>query len=61
MTGKVKIIRTDYELECPNLDRALRATGADLVLLPDNISEVDLIAQTRDADLILMCYTPITA
>ncbi|MBE9475971.1 MAG: C-terminal binding protein, partial [Proteobacteria bacterium] len=57
----MKIVRTDLELECPHLDRALRATGANLVLLPDNISEADLIAQTHDADLILMCYTPITA
>ncbi|KAG1700655.1 D-3-phosphoglycerate dehydrogenase [Nymphon striatum] len=43
------------------LDQALRETGANLVLLPDGISEADLILQTHDADLILMCYTPITA
>ncbi|MBL4751958.1 MAG: C-terminal binding protein [Amylibacter sp.] len=61
MTEQVKIVRTDLELECPNLDQALRDTGANLVLLPDNISQADLMAQTRDADLILMCYTPITA
>ncbi len=61
MTKQVKIVRTDLELECPQLDQALRDTGANLVLLPDNIPEADLMAQTRDADLILMCYTPITA
>jgi len=61
MTRQIKIVRTDHELECPHLDNALRATGANLVLLPDDISEADLMAKTRDADLILMCYTPITA
>jgi D-3-phosphoglycerate dehydrogenase len=61
MAKQIKIVRTDLELECPQLDQALRATGANLVLLPDDISQADLIAQTRDADLILMCYTPITA
>jgi len=35
--------------------------GVDLVLLPDGIDETELVRQTRDADLILMCYTPITA
>lgn len=61
LTKNIKIVRTDKELECPVLDRALRDMGANLVLLPENISETDLITQTRDADLILMCYTPITA
>jgi len=61
MTKQAKIVRTDLELECPHLDNALRATGANLVLLSDDISEADLMAETRDADLILMCYTPITA
>ena len=61
MTIQIKIIRTDLELECPHLDKALRDTGANLVLLSDDISEDDLMAQTCDADLILMCYTPITA
>ncbi len=61
MDKPVKIVRTDKELECPHLDKALRKTGANLVLLPDDVSEQELLAQTRDADLILMCYTPITA
>ena len=61
MNAQIKIVRTDLELECPHLDNALRATGANLVLLSDDISEADLMAETRDADLILMCYTPITA
>ncbi len=57
----IKIVRTDRELECPLIDAELRRIGANLVLLPEGISEVDLIAETQDADLILMCYTPITA
>jgi D-3-phosphoglycerate dehydrogenase len=61
MTEKVKIVRTDQELECPHIDRVLREKGFDLVLLPDNVNEQRLANETRDADLILMCYTPITA
>lgn len=61
MDKAIKIVRTDKELECPHLDEALRKTGANLVLLPDDVSEQALLAETRDADLILMCYTPITA
>jgi len=54
-----KIVRTDRELEVPEVDAALREAGHDLVLLPDGISKDNLIATTRDADLVLMCYTPI--
>jgi D-3-phosphoglycerate dehydrogenase len=59
--NKLKIVRTDQELECPFLDQALRDMGVDLMLLPDGIEENELARHTRDADLILMCYTPITA
>ncbi len=61
MSEKIKIVRTDQALECPHVDRVLRGKGIDLVLLPDNIDEDRLVQETRDADLILMCYTPITA
>jgi D-3-phosphoglycerate dehydrogenase len=61
MAARFKAVRTDRELECPEIDAGLRAAGCDLVLLPDGISEGDLIAEVRDADLLLMCYTPITA
>ncbi|MFZ1815610.1 MAG: NAD(P)-dependent oxidoreductase [Rhizobiaceae bacterium] len=61
MTRRWKIVRTDRELECPMIDSVLREKGAELVLLPDGISEGELLEHTRDADLILMCYTPITA
>jgi D-3-phosphoglycerate dehydrogenase len=57
----MKIIRIDRELEAPHIDTTLRAAGHELILLPDGIAEDDLIAQVRDTDLLLMCYTPITA
>lgn len=55
------IVRTDRELEVPRVDEVLRAAGHTLVLLPDGVPEAELVAATREADLILMCYTPITA
>jgi D-3-phosphoglycerate dehydrogenase len=54
-------IRTDRELECPEIDAGLRALGCDLVLLPEGIGEDALIEAVREADLLLMCYTPVTA
>ncbi|MCP4387513.1 MAG: C-terminal binding protein, partial [Gammaproteobacteria bacterium] len=56
----MKIVRTDRELECPYLDKVLRESGFNLVLLPDDVDTERLALETRDADLILMCYTPIT-
>lgn len=61
MNAPVKIVRTDRELGCPHIDASLRDSGANLVLLGDGVSESDLIAEIRDADLLLMCYTPVTA
>ena len=55
------IVRTDRELEVPRVDAALRAAGHEVVLLPDGVSEADLAAAVREAGLVLMCYTPITA
>jgi len=57
----MKAVRTDRELECPGIDAGLRGRGVELVTLPDGIPEAELIAAVADADLILMCYTPITA
>lgn len=57
----MKAVRTDRELECPEIDAGLLARGVDLVTLPDGIPEDELIAEVADADLLLMCYTPITA
>jgi D-3-phosphoglycerate dehydrogenase len=58
---RFKAVRTDSELECPDIDAGLRAAGCELVLLPEAISEDELIAAVRDTDLLLMCYTPVTA
>ncbi|WP_027059677.1 2-hydroxyacid dehydrogenase [Mesorhizobium loti] len=57
----MKAVRTDRELECPGIDAGLRAKGVELVTLPDGIPEDDLINAVADADLLLMCYAPITA
>jgi D-3-phosphoglycerate dehydrogenase len=57
----VKIVRTDAELRTPHLDAELVAAGHELVLLPDGVNEEDLCRAVSNADLILMCYTPITA
>lgn len=56
----MKAVRTDRELECPEIDAGLRARGVELVTLPDGISEAELAREVADADLLLMCYTPIT-
>ena len=61
MSGRRKAVRTDAELECPHLDAGLRARGIDLVLLPDGVAEADLAREVDDADILLMCYTPVTA
>ena len=57
----MKAVRTDAELECPGIDAGLRARGVELVTLPDGIPEADLCQAVADADLLLMCYTPVTA
>ena len=56
----MKIVRTDAELYLPTLDDRLRTEGHDLVLLPDGISQEALIEASRDADILMMCYTPVT-
>ncbi|MEM7464528.1 MAG: C-terminal binding protein [Pseudomonadota bacterium] len=56
----MKIVRTDSEIACPIIDDELRAMGADLVLMPEDITEDQLAQEVVDADLLLMCYTPIT-
>ena len=57
----MKAIRTDQELECPGIDAGLRARGVKLVTLPEGITEEQLVSKVADADLLLTCYTPITA
>ena len=60
MTQRLKAVRTDKELECPQIDAGLQAMGYDLTILPDTVSEDELVAEVTDADILLMCYTPIT-
>lgn len=55
-----KIVRTDAELECPGIDDELRRRG-NLVLLPEGVEEARIAEAVADADLLLMCYTPVTA
>ncbi|MEZ5812155.1 MAG: C-terminal binding protein [Rhizobiaceae bacterium] len=57
----MKIVRTDRELQTPTVDEALKSVGHELLLLPDGVSEDELVEAVRDADLLLMCYTPVTA
>jgi len=57
----VKAVRTDRELECPRVDAGLRSRGVELVTLPEGIAEEPLVSEVADADLLLMCYTPVTA
>ncbi|MGQ3213183.1 2-hydroxyacid dehydrogenase [Shinella sp.] len=57
----MKAVRTDQEIECPEIDAGLRARGVELVTLPDGVPEGRLMREVADADLLLMCYTPITA
>ena len=45
----------------PRVDAALRAAGHALTLLPDGVSEPAFAHALRDAELLLMCYTPVTA
>jgi D-3-phosphoglycerate dehydrogenase len=60
MAGAWKIVRTDAELEMPRTDAHLRSLGAQLVLLPETVTEDELAREVADADLLLMCYARIT-
>jgi D-3-phosphoglycerate dehydrogenase len=60
MANRLKIVRTDRELEMARVDAHLRAFGAEVVLLPDGTTEEQLIDALADADLLLMCYARIS-
>ena len=49
------------ELEVPLVDKTLKNWGHQLRLVPDHISEDELCHVVADCELVLMCYTPITA
>ena len=55
-----KIVRTDRELEMTLVDARLREMGAELVVLPDGVSEAALAVEVADADVLLMCYARIS-
>ena len=57
----MKIVRTDANLQTRHLDAELRNAGHDLTLLPDGISESAFCDAVAQADLLLMCYQPITS
>ena len=61
MPAAFKVVRTDRELEMTRVDQALRDLGGTLVVLPDGTPEAELAREVADADLLLMCYAPITA
>jgi len=44
---QVRVVRTDLELECPQLGRSLRQQGVELVLLPDGVDEQRLLRECR--------------
>src|SRR6266853_1495277 len=56
----MKAVRTDRELRCPGIDAGLLSRGVQLVTLPDGVTEDELTREVSDADLLLICYTPIT-
>ncbi len=60
MSKRLKIVRTDRELEMPLVDARLRELGATLITLPDGVTEQELIREVSDAELLLMCYTKIS-
>jgi len=56
----MKAVRTDCEIRCPGIDAGLLARGVQLVTLPESVTEDELARELADANLLLMCYTPIT-
>ena len=60
LPASFKVVRTDRELEMARVDTVLRQHGATLVVLPDGTPEAELAREVVDADLLLMCYAPIT-
>jgi len=57
----VCVVRTDAEIESNDIDAWFISRGANLVLLPGNVSEKDLCNAVSNATLILMCYTTISS
>ena len=60
MPDRFKVVRTDRELEMTRVDAALCERGGTVVVLPDGTPEAVLAQAVADADLLLMCYAPIS-
>jgi D-3-phosphoglycerate dehydrogenase len=58
---RYKAVRTDRANECSRIDEGLRAAGCDLLNFPDGVSEDVLLEAARAADLLVVCYAPVTA
>ena len=56
----MRIVRTDCEIETPRIDEEIRRDGHELLLLPHALPEARLIEALTDADILLVCYTPVT-
>lgn len=56
-----RVVRVDKEIDLDRVDKALRAAGHELVSLPGDASEDELMRELRDAELLLTCYARITS
>jgi D-3-phosphoglycerate dehydrogenase / 2-oxoglutarate reductase len=56
-----KVVRTDREIGMAHVDDTLRSWGGTVVLLPDGTPQPRLLQELADAELLLMCYTRISA
>lgn len=57
----MRIVRTDCEIETPRIDEGLFRDGHELLLFPHTVPEARLLEALAGADVLLVCYTPVTA
>ena len=55
-----RVVRTDAGIDCADIDAALRAAGAELILLPGAATEAELAEAVTEADLLLSCYAAVS-
>ena len=58
--NRIKIVRTDCEIECPQLDEGLQQLCDELVLLGEDVQADELATAVSDADLLLVCYAGVS-
>lgn len=56
-----KVLRTDHEIDFSAVDQALRDSGIHLVTIGQNADRSVLLREMQDTDLLLMCYSEISA